>query len=152
MPGDLTHFESADSSLLLFSRSVASDSLQPHGLQHVRLPCPLLSLGVCLGWEDHLEKAMAIKSSILTWRIPWTEEPGGPTVHGVAKSRTWLSYQHLTTLDNRFPHLGLSFCLSKVRLLLSKKVFFKEAECNSITTGTRNAPSLICYIKIFMVF
>ena len=30
-----------------------------------------------LGWEDRLEKGMATKSGILTWRIPWTEEPGG---------------------------------------------------------------------------
>ena len=30
-----------------------------------------------LGWEDPLKKKMAIDSSILAWRIPWTEEPGG---------------------------------------------------------------------------
>ena len=30
-----------------------------------------------LDWEDPLEKRMAIHSSILAWRIPWTEEPGG---------------------------------------------------------------------------
>ena len=30
-----------------------------------------------LGWEDPLEKEMAIHSSILAWRIPWTEELGG---------------------------------------------------------------------------
>ena len=30
-----------------------------------------------LGWEDPLEKGVAIHSSILAWRIPWTEEPGG---------------------------------------------------------------------------
>ena len=29
-----------------------------------------------LGWEDPLEKEMAIHSSILAWRIPWTKEPG----------------------------------------------------------------------------
>ena len=29
-----------------------------------------------LGWEDPLEKEMATYSSILAWRIPWTEEPG----------------------------------------------------------------------------
>ena len=40
-----------------------------------------------LGQEDPLEKGMAIHSSILAWRIPWTEEPGG-LVHGVTKSRT----------------------------------------------------------------
>ena len=28
-----------------------------------------------LGWEDTLEKGMATRSSILAWRIPWTEEP-----------------------------------------------------------------------------
>ena len=36
-----------------------------------------------LGWEDPLEKGMATHSSILAWKIPWTEEPGG-----FAKSRT----------------------------------------------------------------
>ena len=30
-----------------------------------------------LGWEDPLEKEMAAHSSILAWRIPWMEEPGG---------------------------------------------------------------------------
>ena len=30
-----------------------------------------------LGWEDPLEKGMATHSSILAWRIPWTEVPGG---------------------------------------------------------------------------
>jgi len=29
-----------------------------------------------LGWEDPLEKEMASHSSILAWKIPWTEEPG----------------------------------------------------------------------------
>ena len=29
-----------------------------------------------LGWEDPLEKEMATYSSILAWKIPWTEEPG----------------------------------------------------------------------------
>ena len=42
-----------------------------------------------LGWEDPLEKEMAIYSSILTWEIPWTEKSS--TVHGVAKSWTQLS-------------------------------------------------------------
>ena len=30
-----------------------------------------------LGWEDPLEEEMATHSSILAWKIPWTEEPGG---------------------------------------------------------------------------
>ena len=39
-----------------------------------------------LTWEAPLEKGMATHSSILEWRIPWTEEPGG--LHEVAKSQT----------------------------------------------------------------
>ena len=39
-----------------------------------------------LGWEDPLQKGMVTHSSILVWRIPWTEEPG--RLHGVAKSQT----------------------------------------------------------------
>ena len=30
-----------------------------------------------LGWEDPLEEGMATHSSVLAWRISWTEEPGG---------------------------------------------------------------------------
>ena len=41
-----------------------------------------------LGREDLLEKEMATHSSILAWKIPWMEEPGWATVHGIAKSRT----------------------------------------------------------------
>ena len=45
--------------LLFFSCSVVSDSLQPHGMQHTRLPCPSLSLWLCpnscpLSWGCHL--------------------------------------------------------------------------------------------------
>ena len=38
-----------------------------------------------LNQEDPLEKEMATHSSILAWETPWTEEPGGATVHGDAK-------------------------------------------------------------------
>ena len=41
-----------------------------------------------LGQEDPLEKEIATRSSILAWRIPWTDEPAGLyIVHGVTKSR-----------------------------------------------------------------
>ena len=38
-----------------------------------------------LGWEDPLEEEMATHSSILAWRIPWTEEPGG--LHSIGLQR-----------------------------------------------------------------
>ena len=43
-----------------------------------------------LDLEDPLEKGMATHSSILAWRIPWTEEPGGLQFMGL-QSRTQLS-------------------------------------------------------------
>ena len=62
---------------------------------------------VCsLGWEDPLEVGMATHSSILAWKIPWTEEPGGLQSMGL-QSRTQLkglsthagSLGSLTTLN-----------------------------------------------------
>ena len=44
-----------------------------------------------LGWEGLLEKGVATHSSVLAWRIPWTEEPGGLRFMGVAKSQTDLA-------------------------------------------------------------
>ena len=44
-----------------------------------------------LGGEDPLEQEMATHSSILAWRIPWTEEPGGLQSMGLQKCQTGLS-------------------------------------------------------------
>ena len=73
-----------------FSRSVVSNSSQPHGLQHVRPPCPSPTPGAysnscplsqwchpaisssVFPFSSHIQST----SSILAWRIPWTEEPG----------------------------------------------------------------------------
>ena len=41
-----------------------------------RLPAMRETQVRSLGWEDPLEKEMATHSSILAWKIPWTEEPG----------------------------------------------------------------------------
>ena len=40
-----------------------------------------------LGWEDPLEEGTATHSSILAWRIPWTEEPGGLQSIGLQRVR-----------------------------------------------------------------
>ena len=40
-----------------------------------------------LGQEYHLEKEMATHSSVLAWKIPWTEEPGGQQSMGSLKSQ-----------------------------------------------------------------
>ena len=41
-----------------------------------------------LGCEDPLEEGMATHSSILAWRIPWTEEPGGP--QSMESQKSWM--------------------------------------------------------------
>ena len=55
----------------------------PGGSDGKESACSAGDLGLTLGWEDALEKGKATPSSILAWRIPWTE-----IIHGVAKSRT----------------------------------------------------------------
>ena len=40
-----------------------------------------------LGWKEPLEKEMATHSSILAWKIPWTEEPGGLQSMGLQRVR-----------------------------------------------------------------
>ena len=45
--------------------------------QMVKSPAMQETRVLSLGREDPLEKEMATHSSILAWRIPWTEEPGG---------------------------------------------------------------------------
>ena len=57
----------------------------PRGLA-VKNPPAMQEMGVqTLGQEDPLEKEMATLSSVLAWRIPWTEEPGGLQSMGVAR-------------------------------------------------------------------
>ena len=74
----------------VFSHSVMSDSLQPHGLQHARLPCPLLSPGVCsnscpLSWWCHptmilyhplppMQVRLCSKSFKLCFSSMWTDK------------------------------------------------------------------------------
>ena len=44
-----------------------------------------------LGGEDHLEKEIVMRSSILAWKIPWAEEPGRLQSVGLQKSQMRLS-------------------------------------------------------------
>ena len=55
-----------------------------------------------LGWEDPLEKQKATHSSILAWRIPWTEDPGGLKSMVSQKNWTQLSNFHLRNKDDLF--------------------------------------------------
>ena len=51
--------------------------------------------GSTLGWEDSLEEEMAIHSSIIAWKILWTEEPGGLQYMGHKELDTAESQRHI---------------------------------------------------------
>ena len=60
----------------------------PLGAQSVKSPSAMRETWVgSLGGEDPLEEGMATHSSILVWRIPRTEEPGGPQSRGSQRVR-----------------------------------------------------------------
>ena len=69
-----------------------------HGEGHDnRLQCSCLEDPMDRGaWRglQSMGKDMTTRSSVLAWRIPWTEEPGGATGRGVAQSRSGLSNSH----------------------------------------------------------
>ena len=58
----------------------------PGGSDSKEFTCNPRDLGLIPGWEDPLEKGMASHSSILAWRIPWTEEAGGLQSMGSQRS------------------------------------------------------------------
>ena len=66
-----------------------------------------------LGWEDPIEKGMAAHSSILAWRIPWTEEPGGPqSLESQRVGHDWSNWALRTTPVKS--HLFHFYWLSRV--------------------------------------
>ena len=59
----------------------------PGGLDSKESACSIGDWGLIPGREDPLEEGAATHSSILAWRIPWTEEPGGLQSTGLQKVR-----------------------------------------------------------------
>ena len=63
-----------------------------------------------LGWEDPLEKEMATPTSILAWRFPWTEEPGGLQSVGLQRVRhNWGDLARMHVLTGRLCFIVLHF-------------------------------------------
>ena len=55
----------------------------------------------CLCWEDLLEEEMAIHSSTLAWKIPWTKEPGDYSPYSLKKSDTTEAAERTGTLQRQ---------------------------------------------------
>ena len=78
-----------------------------------------------LGQEGPLEKGIAAHSSILSWRIPWIEEPGGLQTTGLqngqneTKTETIDQLRPLVVSYNHYQSLCDKVCVSKRHILLS---------------------------------
>ena len=59
----------------------------PAGSDGKESACNAGDPGLIPGSDDPLEKRLATHCNILAWRIPWTEEPGGPQSMGLQKVR-----------------------------------------------------------------
>ena len=64
-----------------------------------------------LGQKNTLKKDMATDSSILAWKIPWTEEPGGPEFIGLQRVGDNLATEHMHT------HTSFTYCKQCVLLI-----------------------------------
>ena len=74
--------------LITFERSSLRTAIAPLVAQMVkRLPTMLETWVRSLGRENPLEKEMATHSSVLAWKIPWTEEPGRLQSTGLQRVR-----------------------------------------------------------------
>ena len=78
---------------MVYFKGISIYSLAPGGWVVKNLPAKKETQVWSPGWEDSLEEDMATHSSVLAWRIPRTEEPGG--LHVVTKSQTRLSTLHI---------------------------------------------------------
>ena len=100
---DTTFISQADTATMLTSFAVYAvgcvpDSLIDKSMKDLMQKASKSKPMFALGREDPLEKGMATHSSILVWRIPWTEEPGGLQFMGVTKNPTQLSDYHTNGL------------------------------------------------------
>ena len=88
-------------------------------------------LVLSLGQEDPLEKGMATLSSILAWRIPWTEKPGGLQSKGLRRVR-----HHRVTQHTHMAKRTISYAvkITAAKTLGGKDVHSQDASGKSLDT------------------
>ena len=70
--------------------------------------------GWSLGWEDPLEKEMVTHSSILAWRIPWTEEPGRLQSMGLQRvGHDWATNIHINYCQHATPYILRAYFVTR---------------------------------------
>ena len=94
-----------------------------------------------LGWKDPLEKGKATSSSILAWRIPWTEEPGGlQSMRSQRVGHGWATFTHSSCI---------LFCWNfwvNFLLLLYERRILGASDCQWLTS-----PDLLSFISTLLL-
>ena len=97
-----------------------SGKIHPSQKTHVYIKCIYINICIyiqetwvwSLGREDPLEKEMATHSSILAWKVPWTEEPGGPQSTGLQRVRRDWATENNIYIMYIYKHTHISQLLS----------------------------------------
>ena len=90
-----------------------------------------------LGWEDPLEKGMASYSSILAWRIPWTEEPVRLQSVGLQRVRhDWVTNTHILILQqSKNPNTNITVGNKSPAALFQAMCLAPTPTCHSCLTS-----------------
>ena len=113
----------------LYANAVTLDFL--HSSVSKASACNAGDLGSILGWEDPMENEMATHSSILAWRIPWSEESGGLQSIGLKRVRhgwvtvTWRGYLEGWQCLKHLKFVAISFPVSWLFALMAETKGFK---------------------------
>ena len=95
-----------------------------------------------LGWEDPLKKEMATHSSILAWRIPWTEEAGGYSPRGCKESDT-TELEATNTHIHTHTHTELTTQLNIYAFVAPEELVFPAVEmCGPIAFNSQHSPGI----------
>ena len=103
-----------------------------------------------LGWEVPLEKGMAIHSSILAWRIPWTEKPGGlQSVESQRVGHDWATNTHYTVTNGEINNLSSyarnrAFPSSSAIRAISSPDYFRSL-LNACWESFQSVSLLVCF-------
>ena len=94
---------------------------------------PPASAGVqSLGWEDSLEKEMATHSSVLVWRIPWTEESGG--LRSMGSQRVGQNWATEYVCTDRMVSLPWKFSVLHLIISLAPNLYVSSRSFPSLGT------------------
>ena len=100
-----------------------------------------------LGWENPLEKEMATHSSILAWRIPWTEEPGGLQSTGSQRvGHNWAIKHIINSIFNYYVVFRFTKLTLKGKFTCWGTRTQKTVACTNFCTGAE-----IFHISFFML-